>query len=256
MAETHKVPITSVKKPVQQPSPAWASGRGSIFFIQIVYLLALGGFVIAYRVGWIDPRRDFFGPVPFLVPWFGAVGAVLLSLKGVFDHPGVAWNPNYCYWHWSRPLVGGVVSTVSVLIFQSGILAVGGKLPEDTQATTKNLLYYLVAFVVGYREDTFRQLIQRLADVVFTPPEEPGAAPVIESVDPAEVAAGQQTDAKIVGSGFTGATSVKLGGESIQFVAESDTQMTVTVPAAAKAARTSLVITNARGTATTSFTIT
>jgi hypothetical protein len=46
----------------------------------------LGAFVVSYRVDWIEPRRDFFGPVPFLVPWFGAVGAVLLSLKGVFDH--------------------------------------------------------------------------------------------------------------------------------------------------------------------------
>jgi hypothetical protein len=60
--------------------PPTGSSRTSVFFIQIVYLLALGAFVIAYRVDWIDPRRDFFGPVPFLVPWFGAVGATLLSL--------------------------------------------------------------------------------------------------------------------------------------------------------------------------------
>ncbi len=140
------------KTPASNPEPLWGSSRTAIFFIQIGYLIALGAFAICYRVHWIDPRRDFFGPVPLLVPWFGAVGAVLLSLTGVFDNRGRAWRPEYCFWHWSRPLVGVIVATVSILIFQSGILAVGGQLPSHTAttATAKNLLYYVIAFVVGY----------------------------------------------------------------------------------------------------------
>src|SRR5262245_16227004 len=96
------------------------------------YLLCLGVFVIFYRAEFlVDPRRDFFGPVPFLVPWFGAVGAVVLSLQGVFNHTDNDWDESYCYWYWARPFIGGVTSTVSVLIFQSGILAVGGQLPNQ-----------------------------------------------------------------------------------------------------------------------------
>ena len=167
-AQTTRKPPASTTK----PEPLWGSSRTAVFFIQIAYLLALGIFVICYRVHWVEPRKDFFGPVPFLVPWFGAVGAVLLSLTGVFDNRGKAWDPDYCYWHWARPLVGVIVATLSVLVFQSGILAVGGQLPSHTTSSTtaKNLLYYVIAFVVGYREDIFRKLIKRLADVILTPP--------------------------------------------------------------------------------------
>jgi len=34
--------------------------------------------------------------VPVGVPWFGAVGAVLISLTGVFAHEH-DWDPNYPY---------------------------------------------------------------------------------------------------------------------------------------------------------------
>jgi IPT/TIG domain len=147
-----------------------------------------------------------------------------------------------------------VVSTVSVLIFQSGILAVGGQLPSQTTTdTTKNLLYYIVAFVVGYREDVFRELIKRAADVLLTPPPEEGAAPVIKFFAPPQAAAGEQV--KVVGSGFTGATSVKLGGQTIHFVGELDTQMTFTVPEEAQKGLTSLAVTTKHGTHTMPFTI-
>ena len=54
--------------------------------------------MIAYRVGWIVPRRDFFGPVPFLVPWFGAVGATLLSLSAVFEKHSGDRDVEFRFW--------------------------------------------------------------------------------------------------------------------------------------------------------------
>jgi hypothetical protein len=240
------------------PAPPRWSSRQAIFFIQVAYLLILGAFVVAYRVDWVEPRGDFFGPVPFLVPWFGAVGATLLSLKGVFDHRGRDWNPLYCYWHWARPIVGSIVGTISVLMFQAGILAVGGQTPNEvTTPTPKNLLYYLVAFVVGYREDVFRDLIKRFADVIFTSaPTERRADPVIEFVDPPQAQSGQVTVVAVVGRGLSGVTSARLGGNSISAHGESDTRLTVTVPADAAAGSTRIVITTSAGTTSTPFTIT
>jgi IPT/TIG domain len=231
------------------------SSRTAIFFIQVGYLLALGAFVVAYRVEWIDPRKDFFGPVPFLVPWFGAVGAVLLSLTGVFDHRGRDWNPDYCFWHWARPLVGAIVATISVLIFQSGILAVGGETPNQAGGgTPKNLLYFIVAFIVGYREDVFRQLIRRIADIVLAPASDAVAGPVIERVEPAS--AGANSTVKIIGSGFAHVTSVKVGDAEGTFESDSDTRLTVTIPAgAAGSGNTTLVVTTRDGTTTTPFTV-
>lgn len=46
-----------------------------------------------------------FGPIPIAVPWWGAVGAVVGSLYGIFFH-NKSWDPSYDVWHYSRPLVG------------------------------------------------------------------------------------------------------------------------------------------------------
>jgi hypothetical protein len=172
---------------MKRPGVDEFSSRSAVFFIQAAYLGLLGAFVICYRADWLfHPRSDFFGSIPFLVPWFGAVGAVLLSLKGVFDHPErptnnpFPWDPSTRYWHWSRPVVGAIVATVTILIFQSGILAVGGKPPNEVSGrrVTENLLYYVLAFVVGYREESFRELIKKLADTIFTSPDSaPPTAP-------------------------------------------------------------------------------
>jgi IPT/TIG domain len=233
----------------------WAARRSGIFVIQLVYLACLGVFVILYRAHWlIDVRQDFFGPVPFLVPWFGAVGAVILSLSGVFEH-GKDWDDDDRYWYWSRPFIGGVTSTISVLIFQSGILAVGGQLPEHAKtATAKNLLYYLIAFIAGYRENVFRDLIRRLADVILTPGGKP-SAPTISAIEPPQAPGGSQTDVVISGTGFTGTTAVKLGNVSIPFVFDSDTQITATVPATAPRGPTSLLVTNGSTGASVTFTV-
>jgi len=231
------------------------SGRGWIFGIQMIYLFGLGLFVILYRADRIiNPGRDFFGPVPFLVPWFGAVGAVVLSLSGVFEHRK-DWDKEYCYWYWARPFVGAVTSTVSVLIFQSGILAVGGELPNEARTATKNLLYYLFAFIAGYRENVFRDLIRRVADVILTPGQQ-AAPPRISSVQPSQVPHGQQATVTVSGSGFTGTTAVKLGSLNLQFATDSDSQLTVTIPAMENADSFSLVVTNAASSASAPFTIT
>jgi len=231
------------------------SGKTAVFFVQMVYLLCLGVFVILYRAdSVVHPGRAFFGPVPFLVPWFGAVGAVVLSLSGVFEHR-VDWDENYCYWYWARPFVGAVTSTVSVLIFQSGILAVGGDLPNQASSTTKNLLYYLIAFIAGYRENVFRDLIRRVADVILTPGQQ-APPPKIASVQPSQVPKGRQATVTISGSGFTGTTAVKLGDQNLQFATDSDSQLTVTIPAMPKPEAHTLVVTNPAASASTPLTVT
>jgi hypothetical protein len=88
------------------------------------------------------------------------LGAVLISLTGIFEHEH-DWDEGLWPWHLARPLIGMGLAVVSVLILQAGILAVGAT-PQPQPTIPKNLLYYLVAFSVGYREQTFRELIKRL----------------------------------------------------------------------------------------------
>ena len=154
------------------------SGRTIVFLLSTVYLIGLGVLAVAYVEEWITPRHEI-GSLPTPVLWFGALGAVLLSLTGVFDHRG-DWDNGFLPWHISRPLVGAAVAVIAVLIVIAGILATGtqpgaeatGTEPAagaTTANTTKNIFYFLVAFIVGYREETFRLLIKRLADVILIP---------------------------------------------------------------------------------------
>lgn len=144
-----------------------SSSRVVIFWLQIAYLAALVAIAYFVNSGTIAVS-EMFGPIPRGIVWFGALGGVLISLSGVFEHHK-DWDPSYWPWHVSRPLVGATFACVAVIAFQSGVLAIGGSVV--TGSSDKFLLYYLVAFVVGYREETFGRLIKRLADVLLEPAE-------------------------------------------------------------------------------------
>ncbi len=187
---------------------SFSESRSGVFSIQLFYLAALITVAALYFTEVITPRH-FIGSVPVAVPWFGALGAVLISLTGVFEHTA-DWLPSYKFWHWSRPLVGAVVGVVSVLIFQAGILAVGESVNPRGNESAKNLLYYLIAFLVGYREAAFREMIKRLGDVILVPAGTTGGIPTITSIEPKDVPAATGGKVTIIGTGLSRIQSVKF----------------------------------------------
>ncbi len=140
-------------------------------FVEVLYLIILLAIGLIYVTDLHKlltfPLPDSFGSLPVGVPWFGALGAVIISLSGMVDHRN-DWDNSLIFWHLTRPLIGASLAIISVLIFQAGILAVAAS-PNPTPGVPQNLLYYLIAFLVGYREEVFRDLIKRLADVILTP---------------------------------------------------------------------------------------
>lgn len=280
--------------------------RRTIFIIALVYLsvILVLGLLFFINRAWFDFMPASFGPVPLGVPWFGALGAVVISLSGVFGHEK-DWDENLWPWHLSRPLIGISVAVVSVLIMKAGILAVGstptpatsttassptstptpnptaspipsptptpgatpaGATPSptptpasgnSTPVAPQNLLYFLVAFLVGYREETFRELIKRLVDVVLAPGGTTSSpVPAIHGVNPNQATHGTAgTTVVISGSGFTGTQSVKFGSTPAQTLkVDSDGQITVTTPAVPAAGPASLVVTTKGGSASIPFT--
>jgi hypothetical protein len=231
--------------------------RKTIFVIALVYLLVLliAALLFFVKRSWLVFLPESFGPVPVGVPWFGALGAVLISLTGVFEHEH-DWDSGYWPWHLARPFVGIGLGVVSVLILQAGILAVGSSPPPQPKTIPANLLYYLVAFLVGYREETFRELIKRLVDVILSPGNEDGSVPTVHVVSPPNVPHNVPTQVVITGSGFTKAQSVKFGQSVAQFAVNSDGQLTATTPAVPSAGAVPLTVTTKRGSATLQFTFT
>jgi hypothetical protein len=202
-----------------------------VFFLQLVYLGVLIGLAALYFTDVIRPRH-FLGSVPIAVLWYGALGAVLISLTGVFEH-NADWLDSWKYWHWARPFVGATVGVVSVLVFQAGILAVGETVDPHRKGQATNLLYYLIAFLVGYREAAFRELVKRLGDVILVPAGSAGGTPTITKVDPQEQRYDKGGPVDVFGTGLSRLQSVKFGqNEATEFGPISDVHFRVTAPIA------------------------
>jgi hypothetical protein len=227
--------------------------RRRIFVLQLFYLAVLGVLAGLYFHGDLNVRNHYFGHVPPGVFWFGALGAVLISLQGVFEHCKT-WDRCWDYWHAARPVVGATVGLVGVLIFQAGILAAGSNPTPNTGSGSlanapKNITYYLVAFLLGYREATFRRLIQRLTDVLLTPDGQ--SAPVKPTLSLLNPSSGKvNTSVVILGTGLTGAKSVKFGANTASFTVDSDAQITAVAPTSTVIGPVAVAVTTTAGEAT------
>ncbi|HXM57294.1 MAG TPA: fibronectin type III domain-containing protein [Candidatus Dormibacteraeota bacterium] len=150
-----------------------------LFPLELGYLLVLGALAYGYAVDravaagpvTLPVLRDAIPPVvagvPISVPWFGALGAVLIGLYGIFDHSHRDWQRALNKWHIARPFTGAVLGTVGFILFTAVIRATG--VSPGAQDTLGKLVYFAIAFVVGFREETFRQLIKRVADLIVGP---------------------------------------------------------------------------------------
>ncbi|HVN69277.1 MAG TPA: IPT/TIG domain-containing protein [Candidatus Binatia bacterium] len=234
----------------------FTGSRGFVVLVEVIYLIALFGLALYYifdPTNWARTTWERLAPLPIGVLWFGALGSVIISLSGAFDHRQ-DWDPSWNLWHFTRPLVGVSLAIISWLIFQAAILGVGSQIPNPTAATPTNLLFYLIAFVVGYREDVFRSLIKRVADVIMMPGNvaaapsaasgAPAAAashapapagthalppPIVVALSPPAGAPGQRVT--IAGIGLGGTTGVRFGSNAaLNFTTDSDAQVTATTP--------------------------
>jgi hypothetical protein len=153
----------------------------SIFVVEMSYLVLLIALFFAYVVS--DGLRDALpslGPIPIQVAWFGAIGGVLAGLGGVYYH-NQEWDPAYDFWHYSRPFVGAVVGGIGSLLFYVSI-SVGTKNAIEPNALT----FDAVAFILGFADDAFRDLIKKVTTLLFgaggEPPPPQGAltpAPIV-----------------------------------------------------------------------------
>ena len=199
------------------------SGRPTIFLAEIVYLLAAWTLAVLYITDVLDVRHTIGGmPVP--VPWFGALGAILISLTGTVEPTG-SWKRDIAYWHWARPLMGASVAVIAVLIIQAGVVVISTD--PSSQTTKSPILYFLVAFLVGYREETFRDLMKRLVDVILTPGTD--IPPTVAKVAPEHGRPGDPIT--ISGAHLAATRSISFGGADAPSVdVKSDALVTTVAP--------------------------
>jgi hypothetical protein len=150
--------------------------RDIFFWLNVFYLgllLALAAMYMGNFYGVKDRIPVILGGLlPLGVPWFGAVGAVVISFEGLFQHTQKRdWSNLFTYWHLARPLFGAVLGILAFFIFLLLIDAAGQPptfaTPNGSSPASDLVIYYVVAFLVGYREETFRELVKRATDLVF-----------------------------------------------------------------------------------------
>src|SRR5207248_634808 len=143
------------------------------FWLSMMYTALLLLMAVTYLVCARDAQPTLLaGILPIAVPWFGALGAVTISLEGVFLWND-QWDRKFNYWHIGRPLFVAVLGIVASFIFVVIAVAAGSPPPflsDEASPTAKDfIIYYVLAFLVGYREETFRELIKRATDLILKP---------------------------------------------------------------------------------------
>jgi hypothetical protein len=93
--------------------------------------------------------------VPVFAFWFGALGGIVISLKGIYDHSPRDWQMTYNLWHYGRPFSGGIAGSVTYLL----LLAVSGSAPS--QAIT-----LAAAFIIGTQERRFFNFLSEVARLI------------------------------------------------------------------------------------------
>jgi len=163
--------VSAESKPAQSTHRCWDfTTPCAVFTYDMFWLVVLGVIAALYANGTIpsvSSHNAVTSLMPVSVPWFGAVGATVISLYGVFFH-GDDWHPRWAYWHYGRPFVGAIFAVVAAMIFLGVLRAAVDK---SANLTSSSEVYVLdtLAFLVGYRERTFRELLKRFADLILAP---------------------------------------------------------------------------------------
>jgi hypothetical protein len=150
-----------------------------IFWLNIFYFLVLIAVALAYANNYVSIQQAIDAPVggimPIAVPWFGALGAVMISMQGVFFN-NEGWKSKFNYWHVARPLTGGIMGSVAFFLLLLINTASGTTPPflsegdgDSSNGVNGMIVYWVLAFLVGYREETFRELITRVTDLILRP---------------------------------------------------------------------------------------
>jgi hypothetical protein len=163
----------------QGENPEHEAGESSvprwIVLLDVGYLIGLGGLALWW--GQSPQLRNHFPMrgtgVPVEVLWWGALGAVTVSLSATTKFRDT-WDDSLNAWHIARPFTGAVLGGVSYLIYVVVIATAGA---TRSHSNSGNLTFFLVAFLVGYREQTFRQLINRATDAILGPEKESEGRP-------------------------------------------------------------------------------
>jgi hypothetical protein len=120
--------------------------------------------------------------LPVWVPLGGALGGCFVSLVGTAMHTADWDSSRFGYWHILRPLLGMLSGSVAVLMLLFVLKGVAPDvIPRSSSGYTASgvAVLFVLAFVVGYREETFRDLVRKVVDMMLGPSDSQAASKVV-----------------------------------------------------------------------------
>jgi hypothetical protein len=169
--------------------------------------------------------EDLHGLALYAV-WFGALGGVAASLKGIYDHAN-DWDKSNALWHYGRPFSAAVVGGVTY------VLLLVASAQNQTALATPAIL--AVAFALGTQDKRFFSLLYEMTRlVVGSPDDKKEEALSIGTVQPDT--APPHDDIAILGASFATGARLYIGGvdaEGPVSVADDGTRISAKVPAPA-----------------------
>ena len=174
--------------------------------------------------------------LPIYTVWFGALGGIVISLKGIYDHGPSDWQDRFNLWHIGRPFSGGIAGGITYLLF----LAVSKSQPSEP-------ISLAAAFIMGTQEKRFFNFLSQVAGLIVSVPGDNEAALAVTAVQPTQGAEGTQLT--ILGQGFDTSAVVQVGDNRLADVSVNKDGTKITGTAPAGAGQVALLVINPDGTA-------
>ncbi|WP_308466358.1 hypothetical protein [Rathayibacter soli] len=190
-AATGAIAHTAAVKVIDSPAD-WVSRirPSSMLIFLLGEFCVLGLLAVAYMADWWGVRGAISSPIagvlPVSVPWGGALGGVCTAIAGVTDHwrsfglqPASATSRTWNAWYLVRLPMGAAFGTIGALIVVFFLGTVGStKSGTIDVSISGTAILFVVAFIVGYKQDIFRQLVSRVTEVILGPGDTQPAAAV------------------------------------------------------------------------------
>jgi hypothetical protein len=217
------------------------SYRLTIFIFNIIVIGALFFLACLYEFKYTSIVGD--KSLYLISAWFGALGGVMISLKGIYDHASGEWDSSFALWHFGRPVSGAVAGFMTVILLTAVVPTPAG--------AQKPLAIYAAAFILGTQERRFFNLLSEVARLVVQVPDETKAAGLkIMDITPGEGPAA--TLVIIKGQGIEPGASIKLGNAVLDkpVIAPDGTSAAGIVPSLGEstAGAVDITVTNLNGT--------
>jgi len=183
--------------------------RGFIFFYNLLFVGVLAAIGIYYlaRPEFLRFQIEAGDKIDIAIRcmWFGALGGVVISLKGVYDHHCNRgdWDDGFILWHLGRPISAALAGLITVVL----LLAINPTSPNEPVA-------YAIAFIFGTQERRFFNFLSEVAAlVVRVPGDEQDSTLKAVSLTPLE---GKQGTLVIIGGqGFREGAKITFGSNEL-----------------------------------------